>query len=122
MKNTLRKYDEALRTKSVELARSLRRRGEIAVENPAETLEKVMMAAERDLAVESLDRNTQMLREVGAALKRLSGGVFGVCERCECEIPEKRLSAVPWTRYCVHCQEDVECARPSTVSFFRLAA
>jgi len=122
MKNTFKKYDEALRTKSVELAQSLQHRGVIAVESSAENLETVMLAVERDLAVESLDRNTQLLREVGAALERLSSGTFGVCERCECEIPEKRLGAVPWTRYCIHCQEAAERMRPPSAGFFRLAA
>lgn len=122
MKDTFKKYHEALRAKSVELARSLRHRDEIAIENSAESLEMVTLAAQRDLAVKSLDHNTQLSREVGAALERLSSGTFGVCEQCECEIPEKRLGAVPWTRYCVQCQEAVENVRPSHASFFRLAA
>lgn len=122
MRNTFKKHDEALRAKSAELARSRQHRGMIAVENSAENIETVMMATERDIAVESLDRNTQLLREVGAALERLADGTFGVCERCECEIPEKRLGAVPWTRYCVHCQEAAESVRPAYANFFRLAA
>src|ERR1700685_4256542 len=30
------------------------------------------------------------------ALKKIDEGIYGVCEACEEEIPEKRLVAVPW--------------------------
>jgi DnaK suppressor protein len=45
------------------------------------------------------------LRLVNEALDRLNSGDYGICLRCEEPIPAKRLNAVPWARYCVHCQE-----------------
>lgn len=30
------------------------------------------------------------------------------CERCGEEIPPKRKAAMPYTRYCVHCQEIID--------------
>lgn len=49
-----------------------------------------------------------LLREVGAARRRIATGQYGTCENCEEPIPEKRLEAVPWARYCVHCQEALQ--------------
>ena len=33
-------------------------------------------------------------------------GDYGICLGCEEPIPDKRLRALPWARYCVRCQED----------------
>lgn len=55
------------------------------------------------LHLNSLDYG--QLRLVNEALDRLDSGDYGVCLACEERIPEKRLNAVPWARYCVGCQE-----------------
>ena len=58
------------------------------------------------LALSGTERN--LLREVDGALERLEKGVHGTCEPCGNLIPPARLKAVPWARYCIHCQERVE--------------
>jgi DnaK suppressor protein len=40
------------------------------------------------------------LKEVRLALARIDAGTFGLCESGGEHIDEKRLAAVPWTRYC----------------------
>jgi DnaK suppressor protein len=40
------------------------------------------------------------LKEVRLALGRIDAGTFGRCEKTGQQIAEKRLEAVPWTRYC----------------------
>ena len=40
-----------------------------------------------------------------AALRRIDEGTFGVCLHCEEDITPKRLAAVPWTAFCIQCQE-----------------
>jgi DnaK suppressor protein len=45
------------------------------------------------------------LRLVNEALDRLASGDYGVCLGCEEPIPDKRLAALPWARYCISCQE-----------------
>jgi DnaK suppressor protein len=47
----------------------------------------------------------QRLKQVEEALDRLKAGDYGTCQHCEEPIPEKRLKAIPWARYCVPCQE-----------------
>jgi len=39
---------------------------------------------------------------------RIADGTFGQCMVCEEEIGAKRLEALPWTRYCIACQESSE--------------
>jgi DnaK suppressor protein len=50
----------------------------------------------------------QLLQMVEGALDRIREGVFGQCISCGAEINMKRLEAVPWTRYCIQCQEKME--------------
>jgi DnaK suppressor protein len=50
----------------------------------------------------------QLLQMVEGALSRISEGSFGQCISCGKDINPKRLEAVPWTRYCIECQEKME--------------
>jgi DnaK suppressor protein len=50
----------------------------------------------------------QLLQMVEGALERIREGNFGQCISCGQEINPKRLEAVPWTRYCIQCQEKME--------------
>lgn len=48
------------------------------------------------------------LRLVEEALAKIDEGTYGVCERCDEAIPVKRLELLPFTRYCVQCQTELE--------------
>ncbi|NPA33102.1 MAG: TraR/DksA family transcriptional regulator [Aquificae bacterium] len=48
------------------------------------------------------------LKEIDYALEKINKGFYGICERCGEEIGEQRLCAIPWTRYCAKCAEEVE--------------
>jgi DnaK suppressor protein len=45
---------------------------------------------------------------IRAALDRLADGSFGECLNCGTRIGTKRLEALPWTPYCINCQEKIE--------------
>jgi DnaK suppressor protein len=49
-----------------------------------------------------------LLNMVEGALDRIRQGNFGQCISCGNDINPKRLEAVPWTRYCIACQEKLE--------------
>lgn len=104
-KTELNKYKEILETKQAELAQFIRNREGITIEKSPDALDEVQNAAERELAIRNLDRESNLLRNVRAALRRMADGAFGVCVHCEEEINPKRLNAVPSTPYCIRCQE-----------------
>lgn len=52
-------------------------------------------------------RNAQ-LRLVRQALNRIADGSYGDCVRCYQAIGAKRIEALPWTPYCIDCQERIE--------------
>jgi DnaK suppressor protein len=104
-KTELNKFKEALENKQAELAQVLRNREGITIEKSPDALDEVQNAAERELAIRNLDRESNLLRNVRAALARIDEGTFGVCLHCEEDISIKRLNAVPWAPYCIQCQE-----------------
>src|ERR1700678_4432829 len=104
-KTELNKFKEVLETKQAELTQVLRNRDGIAIEKSPDALDEVQNAAERELAIRNLDRESNLLRNVRAALHRMDEGTFGVCAHCEEDITIKRVNAVPWAAYCIQCQE-----------------
>lgn len=104
-KNELNKFKSILEAKQAELVAFVRNREGIAIEKSPDALDEVQHAAERELAIRNLDRESQLLRNVRAALRRIDEGTFGVCLHCEEDISPKRLNAVPWTPFCIQCQE-----------------
>jgi DnaK suppressor protein len=104
-KTEFNKYKQLLETKQTELAGGLRNREGIAIEKTADALDEVQLAGERELAIRNLDRESNLLRNVRSALGRMADGSYGVCLHCEEDISPKRLNAVPWTAYCIKCQE-----------------
>jgi DnaK suppressor protein len=94
-----------LEAKQKELQQLVRNRDGIAIEKSPDALDEVQHAAERELAIRNLDRESNLLRNVRAALRRIDEGTFGVCLHCEEDISPKRLAAVPWTPFCIQCQE-----------------
>ena len=101
----LNKYRNVLQAKQAELLHMIRNRDGIVIEKCPDSLDEVQYATERELAIRSLDRDSNLLRNVRAALDRIEEGGFGVCLSCEEDISPKRLAAVPFTAYCIVCQE-----------------
>jgi DnaK suppressor protein len=101
----LNKYRATLEARQTELSAGLRNREDIAIEKTPDALDEVQLAGERELAIRNLDRESNLLRNVKGALGRIADGSYGVCLHCEEEIKPKRLDAVPWTKYCIKCQE-----------------
>ena len=104
-KTELNRFKQILEEKQAELAKVLRNREGITIEKSPDALDEVQNAAERELAIRNLDRESNLLRNVRTALIRVNDGSFGVCLHCEEDISPKRLNAVPWTPYCIQCQE-----------------
>jgi len=63
---------------------------------------------DRELALMLADREREKLTRVDDALKRIENGTYGICESCEEEIDRDRLAAMPFTKLCLSCQEDLE--------------
>src|SRR3954454_11293720 len=86
----------ALQTQLSLIAERPDKRGDIFIQQTADALDQTQLAAERDLAVTLLNRDTQMQRRISSALLRTEDGTYGTCLGCEEPISVRRLEAVPW--------------------------
>ncbi len=65
-------------------------------------------AYDRDFALSLLSQEQDSLYEIDEALKRLEDGAYGNCEMSGKPIMKARLEALPFTRYTVECQAEIE--------------
>ena len=63
---------------------------------------------DRDLALSLLGMEQHAVEEIDAALQRIREGRYGVCEFSGKVIPCRRLEAIPWARYTVEAQAEME--------------
>ena len=63
---------------------------------------------DRDFALSLLSSDQDAVHEIEEALKRIEKGTYGVCELTGETIPKARLKAIPWTRYTVKAQKQLE--------------
>ena len=98
-------FQSALERKQADLDRELRNRAGIVIEKSADQMDEIQYATERELAMRNVDRESNLLRQVKAALRRIHDGSFGICTECDSEISPRRLAALPWALLCIQCQE-----------------
>ena len=69
-----------------------------------------LASEERDREINFIlsDRERVKIKQIDDALVRLEEGSYGVCESCGLEVAEERLEAMPFTRLCRDCQQDME--------------
>jgi len=103
--SALREFQEILERKQAELVRFLENGDDIAIDKSADPMDEIQHAAERDLTIRNLDRQSTLLRDVNASLRRIRDGGFGTCIECEAAISPKRLVALPWAPRCLQCQD-----------------
>src|SRR6202051_3447582 len=65
-------------------------------------------AYDRDFALSLLSQEQDALYEIDQALKRIELGTYGVCEMSGKPIPRARLEAIPFARFTVQCQSQLE--------------
>jgi DnaK suppressor protein len=80
----------------------------IRIQQVADPVDMTQQAAERDVAVQILERESMLVRRLRSAIDRIDHGSYGICVQCEEEIAPKRLSAMPWAELCIHCQQATE--------------
>ncbi len=97
-----------LKSRESALHQFLRRREGIAVERSADPSDEAQSALDRELTIRALDRESNLLSDIRFALRRMEDGAYGICQSCEEEISEKRLTAMPWAKYCIKCQEEMD--------------
>src|SRR2546429_5036397 len=63
---------------------------------------------DRDFALSLLSSDQDAIYEIEEALKRIEKNTYGICELTGKQIPRTRLEAIPWTRFTVQAQAQLE--------------
>ena len=102
-------YRERLLQREEELLAAIARTGsEVRQNNDVEAqdpLDKATQAYDKESLLQQQDSDRNQLLQVQEALRRMDRGEFGKCIECGRPLDPKRLEAVPWTGYCLECQE-----------------
>jgi DnaK suppressor protein len=71
-------------------------------------MEEAQARMDADLVITCLNASWKTVQEIQDAIDRVKTGEYGLCQACGDPITPKRLQAIPWARYCVPCQEEME--------------
>lgn len=108
----LRRFEERLHHQERQLERSMLtavKQGRQAVaEDTLDIADQAVFSYQKEMIFSQSTEGHSQLTLVRFALERLHEGTFGECLHCGGTIGEKRLEALPWTPYCIECQEKIE--------------
>ncbi len=111
-KKKLEQFKKQLESRQQQVRRNVSRieeDGRIADSEAAQDIaDRAANSYTKEFLFSQSNNDRQLLAMIDAALTRIRGGTFGECISCGAEINPKRLEAVPWTRYCIDCQERME--------------
>ena len=93
---------ESLFSQVTEAEMSSRERDLEATQDPADMAAN---AYTKELLISMSANDRKLLQLIDEALERVEGGEYGECVNRGEPVAEKRLDAVPWTRYCLKCQD-----------------
>jgi DnaK suppressor protein len=70
-----------------------------------DVVDKAESSYTKEFLLSLSDVEREQLLLIDDALKRIDKKEVGICQRCGKDINKKRLDVVPWTAYCIDCQE-----------------
>ena len=105
----IRRFRRVLEDLKAELVQTLQDRiDRLVISQAADPMDQIRNSTEQELDSRSISLLTRRLRRIEDALRAIRDGTFGICTICGREIPQKRLEALPWSFYCLKCQESIE--------------
>ncbi len=111
-KKKLDYFKKRLEERQQQLRRTVTRTAQDGRDSDLDTAQdiadKAASSYNKEFLFHQSNNERQLLQMVEGALSRVHEETFGQCISCGREINPKRLEAVPWTRYCIECQEKME--------------
>jgi len=104
----LQKKEEMTRSLEDQMGHQFNEDLQKRIDHVLDTGDQAMLDMAEELDLSLLEMRNKNLKAIKDALQRLKEGTYGVCEGCGTEIPEKRLMVMPFTTYCVDCQQKQE--------------
>jgi DnaK suppressor protein len=109
---TIKQFEAALRGQEKQLEHSMisavEQGREVASDSALDAADQAVQSYQKEMLFSQGTSGHEQLALVRVALKRLDEGTYGECLQCGKAIGMKRLEALPWTPYCIECQEKIE--------------
>jgi DnaK suppressor protein len=107
-----RRFRRILESHREEALRLLDRSGEearsLVADCPQDSTDSSITSLSKEALFQQSNLRRLLVRMIDLALERVKEGTFGVCVGCGDDVQPKRLDALPWTQYCLRCQELIE--------------
>ncbi len=110
-KEKIETYRKTLTLRRETLAEDLRQATAQLINDESSYTDSVDQAAadtDKSFTLQMKNRDRDILWQIDEAIKRLDGGSFGECERCDEPISEGRIEAFPFTTLCIDCKAELE--------------
>ncbi len=108
----IQRWESILKSRLDDTIRSLDRLEDetrsIDCDSPQDAGDRCVMSLSKESLFHQSGERRVMVRLIRAALARIEQGNFGACLACGDDINARRLDALPWTQYCLRCQQGVE--------------
>jgi DnaK suppressor protein len=109
---TIKQFEAALHRQEKQLEHSMlsavEQGREVASDSALDAADQAVQSYQKEMLFSQGTSGHEQLALVRVALRRLDEGTFGECLQCGKTIGMKRLEALPWTPYCIECQEKIE--------------
>lgn len=70
-------------------------------------VEHKALKIEQNIAIQQFEEAKIRKNRLVYALHNINNSDYGICKECEEEIPFERLILIPYSQYCVECQEEI---------------
>ncbi|MDR2771943.1 MAG: TraR/DksA C4-type zinc finger protein [Elusimicrobiota bacterium] len=77
-------------------------------EEVGDEIDAAVQNKDKEMSFEIAANDQIIMEEINEALGKLEKGAYGACECCGEAITIQRLKAIPWSRYCIKCQQEAE--------------
>ena len=108
----IEQFGQNLENQRLEILRSLKQLEEetrsLEIDSTQDTADLCVSSMSKEALFQQSSQRRTVLRRIEAALRRIDDGSFGVCVNCGNDIRARRLLALPWTQFCLQCQEELE--------------
>jgi DnaK suppressor protein len=108
----IQRFERILKIRLEETMRSLDRLGvetrSVDSDFPSDAADRCVMSVSKEALFHQSGERRVMVRMIEAARARIQQGTFGGCIACGDDIDPWRIDALPWTPYCLRCQQGFE--------------
>lgn len=109
---TVRRLEEKLREQQALLEHNMliavEQGRQAAAEATQDVADQAVSSYQKELLFTQGTSGHSQLSQIRLALERIREGNYGECLLCGTAINPRRLEALPWTPYCIDCQEKIE--------------